>query len=102
MVIALQTRKESEQLFDYFYTMVSSILMINKNGAAYFRFRELLFQNDVCSKEKFMTDAESYLDFCQVLIYTPCVKTGVSIQKSPFNMLYAIASQKSSITREFQ
>ena len=82
-------------MFDNFYTMVSFILMINKNSATYFRSGELLFQNDAPAKEKLMMDAESYLDFCKLLLYKPCIKTGVSIQKSHFNTSYAIASQKS-------
>ena len=101
-VLVLQTIKESEKLLQYFYDKASSILLLNKNGATNITNGILQFQNSAEQKKSFLTDPDVYFPFCQLFIYTPCIKTGVSFEKPHFHKLYAIASKKSSPVREFQ
>ena len=101
-VLVLQTIKESEQLLHYFSDKATSILLFNKKGATSFMNGSLQFENSKQQSEQFLTDTDKHFPFCQLLIYTPCIKTGVSFEKPHFNRLYAIASQKSSTAREFQ
>ena len=101
-VLVLQTIKESEKLLQYFYDKASSILLLNKKGATSITNGTLQFQNSAEQKKSFLTNPDVYFPFCQLFIYTPCIKTGVSFEKPHFQKLYAIASKKSSPVREFQ
>ena len=101
-VLVLQTIKASEEWFNFFSDKVSSIILINKNGATSLVNGVLKFQNSTKERELLLRNPDQHFPFCQLFIYTPCIKTGVSFEKHHFNRLYAIASRKSSTAREFQ
>jgi hypothetical protein len=103
--IAVTSKAKSIDLYSHFTTNNTdkNILMITSSGVNLFT--NGLFQHidNVEIKQNVLMGLENYIidNDIHVLIYSPSIKTGISINKSWFDYTYAMGKNMSVVEREF-